>query len=1428
MINKYDAFTPYFTSADTINMAEDDTIGSLTRDDVVTLLKEIQKAMTLQYYNKVYNFGQTPPGPGYNLLASKGGQITKTGDQWKFMVVHADGEYGVYKLGITQLIDSGMFGSELNNWVSENLPNIPVPSKGNEQYESWYSRYLKYEGGSDTRIIEGPTSARNNALYYMLTHIINGSDSKFNVSCHPQIQSDTAPPQQPVERISTDPTKLNAVDVSIQGKVVEIDAIEPPLWAKLQDGTIVAPNFPTDASSNTSARDAYRLTQQELNNPEPPRTLFLDPKNMHHAFITQPQLQDLAASNLLKFTYQLLLTSRAINENIDKKTLAGALGLSICYNIDAVQNYLRGTVKSDENGVSAKYWFDVGFNAVALPQEKVETPGPTPGTTSVVKDEQVSPPPTEEPVPTVGETTVETAKTSNSPLESKEVPKKIVKTINNGSIAYELTPAGTISAKVTTGIKKTPAPASSSVTNPYYFIQSGIKITAEHVGAETYSLHIVDKIENNRDLFVGTNKDPIALSSAATTKLTRLVATERDSLHNRPAFGTWLLAIEDTIDWLVENYSSIASSQKELKSTDKNSSADDAESNKTIAFDDPADVETLIKQLDAKAQEAERSKLTFTYEACVSAKNDIQVNFTADTASISTAVSQSTQTATDGSSTSSVSTTESSGAVTTVTTTTTADGTVTQTKTIQKVEAPLKDAAPNNLENGIEHNLRSSESLNTQNNSPSANNLPSNEGTNVDKPENKGFVDPNKGYPKKEYVNKPDTNSLALGVNSPGINPDPRTPAGDKPSQSLGSSPAARNASRKRGVKTAGRSGATWEQPETPYAAKYPFNKVFAGESGHALEIDDTPGFERLNIAHKSGTFTETGPDGTQVNRIMGNGYSILEKDGYVLIEGNANVHIAGQCNVFIMNDTALTMHGKVSLDIHNDVNVNIGGSLGLSVQDGIYLRNEGDISVKNEGKVDAEITGAVTTKTAGKYNLTTNAGLNLTSKVNTHIKSGGAFFNHSTGNMNLCTDAEILAKSTGDINLKTAAMINQESTGNVNIKSAAMINQESTGNVNIKSAGTINAESTGNISLKAPLVTSSPIDTATLDVTTANITTLNAGTTNLKGTHNTPDDTTNIKGNTTASITVPASAGSAGSAEDAICAVSAKLPVTYELEQPVSLSTPQPVERTNNAVKTGYDGENDAMNSDGGEMDASGNRAPTSDERPCADTDADPSNPGNQTNTSDTGDPDSSSGIIPGKAGPAPKQCNTVIIGGKTIELPPLPGPGQRFNGELQLSPNFKLKDLCVTPSNGCPGGWKAIRKSDSGPDVPQILSNMRCLAVNVLEPLRAKYGKFGWSCGYRSVHPYKKTPDKGAHGYGAAIDINSVPGYDKKDYWKIATWIANNLKHDQVLLEKRGSSVWIHVGWVFKDGNQRRLDGTFIDDTWAKGGRGKFLKIS
>ena len=139
------------------------------------------------------------------------------------------------------------------------------------------------------------------------------------------------------------------------------------------------------------------------------------------------------------------------------------------------------------------------------------------------------------------------------------------------------------------------------------------------------------------------------------------------------------------------------------------------------------------------------------------------------------------------------------------------------------------------------------------------------------------------------------------------------------------SSPAAKTATKKRDVPKAGRHGGTWSQPDSPYAAKYPYNKVIATESGHVQEWDDTPGAERVHFSHRSGTFDEVGPDGTKVTRIVGDGYTIVDNDGYVSIEGKATVHVGGECNIIVMGNSNLTMHGKVNMDVHNDFNLKIG-----------------------------------------------------------------------------------------------------------------------------------------------------------------------------------------------------------------------------------------------------------------------------------------------------------------------------------------------------------------------------------------------------------------------------------------------------------------------------------------------------------------------
>jgi hypothetical protein len=87
----------------------------------------------------------------------------------------------------------------------------------------------------------------------------------------------------------------------------------------------------------------------------------------------------------------------------------------------------------------------------------------------------------------------------------------------------------------------------------------------------------------------------------------------------------------------------------------------------------------------------------------------------------------------------------------------------------------------------------------------------------------------------------------------------------------------------------------SWTEPvivDSKNPPAYPYNQVQQSESGHSIEMDDTPSRERLRLQHRSGTFTEMQPNGDEVHKIYG--------DGYEIIYGNKNVQINGQCNITI------------------------------------------------------------------------------------------------------------------------------------------------------------------------------------------------------------------------------------------------------------------------------------------------------------------------------------------------------------------------------------------------------------------------------------------------------------------------------------------------------------------------------------------------
>lgn len=133
-------------------------------------------------------------------------------------------------------------------------------------------------------------------------------------------------------------------------------------------------------------------------------------------------------------------------------------------------------------------------------------------------------------------------------------------------------------------------------------------------------------------------------------------------------------------------------------------------------------------------------------------------------------------------------------------------------------------------------------------------------------------------------------------------------------------------------------------EPETAYAAKYPYNHVWQTESGHVIEVDDTPSHERLHVYHKSGTYTEINEAGRRVQKIVDNDYEVVIKDKVVTIYGNLNVVVQGDATVVVKKDATLFVDGEAT--------TNVKGGATVMGQSTVRVTAKSDITLNSETKV--------------------------------------------------------------------------------------------------------------------------------------------------------------------------------------------------------------------------------------------------------------------------------------------------------------------------------------------------------------------------------------------------------------------------------------------------------------------------------------------
>lgn len=275
----------------------------------------------------------------------------------------------------------------------------------------------------------------------------------------------------------------------------------------------------------------------------------------------------------------------------------------------------------------------------------------------------------------------------------------------------------------------------------------------------------------------------------------------------------------------------------------------------------------------------------------------------------------------------------------------------------------------------------------------------------------KGFTDPTATYPTKDYSGKPDTNKLATG-------------------EVQGTIIQKKNQDRMIGAKLSG--GDSWNQPESPYKAEYPYNKVTQTESGHVIEIDDTPGAERLHVYHKSGTFIEIDANGSIVKRAMGSSYEIIDRNGKIAIAGRADISINGACNIYVGNDANIEVEGDTNITCHNDITAQAGGTLNLSATESIsirsanvYIEADNEMHILSNTTVNLESEGNLHLLSNEFYN-TANISYNKVVEnsyeeigVDKHVYVDGSLYSSST---------DLYEKVDGDIYIEATSAINQKS----------------------------------------------------------------------------------------------------------------------------------------------------------------------------------------------------------------------------------------------------------------------------------------------------------------------------------------------------------------------------------------------------------------
>lgn len=228
-----------------------------------------------------------------------------------------------------------------------------------------------------------------------------------------------------------------------------------------------------------------------------------------------------------------------------------------------------------------------------------------------------------------------------------------------------------------------------------------------------------------------------------------------------------------------------------------------------------------------------------------------------------------------------------------------------------------------------------------------------------------GFKDPDGKYPLNTRLGEPDVHRLAREVTDDTL-------------------VITKNNQRDLSVSTA--LGGEWNEPVSPYNAKYPHNYVMATHGGLVIEMDSTPNAKRMHLYHPTNTFIEIDNDGNMVIKNNAEKYEIVLQGKNIHINNQRNITIDDYSKKKVGTTEDIEVGTDKTEDIGNDMDQTIGNDKTEDIGNDKTETIGNDKSETIGGNKTENITGNKSETIGGNLTITVTGSINITSTGNTSV----------------------------------------------------------------------------------------------------------------------------------------------------------------------------------------------------------------------------------------------------------------------------------------------------------------------------------------------------------------------------------------------------------------------------------------------------------